>query len=85
MGAEQSGFIADLGYETYQKILNEAVVELKNEEFAEVYAEEMKEHLKAGEFVSDCVLEHHDFFFNFPEAIRRLHGVAMGFFDHLEG
>ena len=57
LGAEQSGFIADLGYETYQKILNEAVVELKNEEFAEVYAEEMKEHLKAGEFVSDCVLE----------------------------
>ena len=35
--------------------------------------------------VSDCVLEHHDFFFNFPEAIRRLNGVAMGFIDHLEG
>ena len=34
--------------------------------------------------VSDCVLEHHDFFFNFPEAIRRLNGVAMGFIDHLE-
>ena len=33
LGAEQSGFIADLGYETYQKILNEAVTELKNEEF----------------------------------------------------
>ena len=35
--------------------------------------------------VSDCVLEHHDCFFNFPEAIRRLNGVAMGFIDHLEG
>ena len=35
--------------------------------------------------VSDCVLEHHDFFFNFPEAIRELNGVAMGFIDHLEG
>ena len=34
--------------------------------------------------VSDCVLEHHDFFFNFPEAIRRLNGVAMEFIDHLE-
>jgi len=41
LGAEQSGFIADLGYETYQKILNEAVHELKDEEFAELYAEEM--------------------------------------------
>ena len=34
LGAEQSGFIADLGYETYQKILREAVVELNTEEFA---------------------------------------------------
>jgi transcription-repair coupling factor (superfamily II helicase) len=32
LGSEQSGFIADLGYETYQRILNEAVEELKNEE-----------------------------------------------------
>jgi transcription-repair coupling factor (superfamily II helicase) len=32
LGAEQSGFISDLGYETYQKILNEAMVELRNEE-----------------------------------------------------
>lgn len=37
LGAEQSGFIADLGYETYQKILEEAVDELKNEEFAGLY------------------------------------------------
>ena len=37
LGAEQSGFIADLGYETYQKILNEAVQELKNEEFSDLY------------------------------------------------
>jgi transcription-repair coupling factor (superfamily II helicase) len=40
LGAEQSGFIADLGYETYQKILNEAVQELKNEEFADLYKNE---------------------------------------------
>ena len=38
LGAEQSGFIADLGYETYQKILEEAVDELKNDEFADLYA-----------------------------------------------
>ena len=36
LGAEQSGFIADLGYETYQKILEEAVDELKSEEFADL-------------------------------------------------
>ena len=37
LGAEQSGFIADLGYETYQKILKEAVEELKNDEFSDLY------------------------------------------------
>ena len=37
LGGEQSGFIADLGYETYQKILKEAVEELKNEEFSDLY------------------------------------------------
>ena len=42
LGAEQSGFIADLGYETYQKILAEAVHELRNDEFAELYADEIK-------------------------------------------
>ncbi|MDR0412417.1 MAG: transcription-repair coupling factor [Dysgonamonadaceae bacterium] len=40
LGAEQSGFIADLGYETYQRILSEAVQELKNEEFADLYKNE---------------------------------------------
>lgn len=58
LGAEQSGFIADLGYETYQKILNQAVAELKNEEFAELYADELeKKGGDAGDFVDDCVLE----------------------------
>jgi transcription-repair coupling factor (superfamily II helicase) len=38
LGAEQSGFIADLGYETYQKILEEAVDELKTDEFADLYS-----------------------------------------------
>ena len=42
LGAEQSGFVADLGYETYQKILSEAVHELKNDEFADLYAEKSK-------------------------------------------
>lgn len=60
LGAEQSGFIADLGYETYQKILAEAVTELKNEEFTDLYAEELKRSAGAltGElFVDDCTVE----------------------------
>jgi len=40
LGAEQSGFIADLGYETYQKVLNEAMQELKEDEFASLFEED---------------------------------------------
>ena len=59
LGAEQSGFIADLGYETYQKILSEAVTELKNDEFSDLYASEMKGNteLKGELFVEDCALD----------------------------
>ena len=55
LGAEQSGFIADLGYETYQKILREAVLELKTEEFADTFADEHNEDEKS--YVSDCTIE----------------------------
>lgn len=60
LGAEQSGFIADLGYETYQKILNEAVTELKNDEFAELYVDENKSgdsRISGEEFVDECNVE----------------------------
>lgn len=60
LGAEQSGFIADLGYETYQKILGEAVQELKTDEFAELYAEELKpgdEKISGQYFVDECIVE----------------------------
>ena len=60
LGAEQSGFIADLGYETYQKILSEAVTELKNDEFAELYADEIKageEKISGEDFVDECTVE----------------------------
>jgi transcription-repair coupling factor (superfamily II helicase) len=46
LGAEQSGFIADLGYETYRKILEEAVGELKDEEFAELFAPEPENNVE---------------------------------------
>lgn len=55
LGAEQSGFIADLGYETYQRILKESVVELRTEEFADTFAEENKK--EEEEFVVDCTVE----------------------------
>ena len=58
LGAEQSGFIADLGYETYQKILSQAVSELKNDEFSEIYKEEIKSgEMDGSDFVDDCSLE----------------------------
>lgn len=59
LGAEQSGFITDLGYETYQKILAEAVTELKNDEFSSLYASEVKQpdELKGDLFVDDCVID----------------------------
>ena len=59
LGAEQSGFIADLGYETYQKILSQAVTELRNEEFHELYAEEVREGniVESTEVVDECQLD----------------------------
>jgi transcription-repair coupling factor (superfamily II helicase) len=68
LGAEQSGFIADLGYETYQKILKEAVRELKNDEFQDLFREqEAKEKgsalsagstpMDASRYVDECTIE----------------------------
>ncbi|MDD3080489.1 MAG: transcription-repair coupling factor [Paludibacter sp.] len=57
LGAEQSGFIADLGYETYQRILNEAVHELKDEEFSDLYAEEIERENSSTKFVTDCQID----------------------------
>ena len=59
LGAEQSGFMEDLGYETYQKILNQAVTELKNEEFGDMYGGETEGgiQLTGNDFVEDCAVE----------------------------
>ena len=61
LGAEQSGFIADLGYETYQRVLKEAVTELRTEEFADTFAASATDNgdaLEGGtEFVTDCVVD----------------------------
>ena len=55
LGAEQSGFITDLGFEMYHKILDEAVQELKENEFAELFEVDLKEKVKV--LVQDCVIE----------------------------
>ncbi|MFM7234770.1 MAG: TRCF domain-containing protein, partial [Flavobacteriales bacterium] len=54
LGGEQSGFINDIGFETYQKILNEAIDELKQEHFKDLYDEEIQ---RSQSFVKETVLE----------------------------
>lgn len=55
LGAEQSGFITDLGFDTYHKILDDAIQELKETDFKELFAKELSE--KAKLIVQDCVIE----------------------------
>jgi transcription-repair coupling factor (superfamily II helicase) len=55
LGAEQTGFINDLGFDTYHKILDDAIQELKETEFKDLFAEELSE--KAKLIVQDCVIE----------------------------
>jgi transcription-repair coupling factor (superfamily II helicase) len=54
LGGEQSGFIAEIGFEMYQKILDEAIRELKRKEFKELFREEIQ---KQDDFVSDCTID----------------------------
>jgi transcription-repair coupling factor (superfamily II helicase) len=55
LGAEQSGFISDLGFDMYHKILDEAIQELKETEFKELFAGELS--VKAEKLIADCNLE----------------------------
>ncbi len=57
LGAEQSGFIAELGYEAYQKILAEAIEELKRDEFSDLYEKQQREKAREGDFVNDVMVE----------------------------
>ena len=68
LGAEQSGFMEDLGYETYQKVLTQAVTELKNDEFSDMFAEEIAQGKKVmgDDFIDDCTIES-DLAMYFPE------------------
>ena len=54
LGAEQSGFISEVGYDMYHKILNEAIEELKESDFADLFAAEAEEK---KEYVRECTIE----------------------------
>ncbi|HRI60097.1 MAG TPA: transcription-repair coupling factor [Saprospiraceae bacterium] len=54
LGGEQSGFIADIGFETYQKILDEAIQELKETDFKDLFKEEIAQR---GSYVRDVTIE----------------------------
>jgi transcription-repair coupling factor (superfamily II helicase) len=54
LGGEQSGFISEIGFEMYQKILDEAIRELKRKEFKELFKEEIQEQ---DDFVKDCTID----------------------------
>jgi len=54
LGGEQSGFMVDIGFETYQKILDEAIKELKRTEFRDLFKEEIS---KQEDYVQDCTID----------------------------
>ncbi len=57
LGAEQSGYIADIGYETYQRILQEAMLELREDEFQNLFKNQPKPGETGKAFVNDCQIE----------------------------
>lgn len=59
LGAEQSGFISDIGLETYQKILDEAIIELRENEFKDLFTDKADENIEQEEqiYVRDCNIE----------------------------
>lgn len=64
LGGEQSGFINDIGFDTYQKIMNEAIDELKENEFKDLY--EAENDIETKEFVKDILIDA-DFELLFPD------------------
>ncbi len=60
LGGEQSGFIVDMGFETYQRILNEAMLELKENEFKDLFADEKKAENEPAvkvKYIADCLID----------------------------
>ncbi len=77
LGSEQSGFIAEIGFETYQRILNEAIQELKEEDFRDLFFKPGKQNINKSEtktnvleevrFINDCTIDT-DFEIMIPES-----------------
>lgn len=93
LGAEQSGFMEDMGYETYQKILTQAVKELKRDEFSDVFAPREGDSgtspvrgsgSSAAEWVDDCVVES-DLPMYFPEQYVPTSSERMLLYRELDG
>ncbi len=57
LGAEQSGFIAEIGFDTYHRILDEAILELKDNEYRDLFPEEGSGQREKAMYVSDCQIE----------------------------
>ncbi|MEQ6125115.1 transcription-repair coupling factor [Pseudotenacibaculum sp. MALMAid0570] len=81
LGGEQSGFINDIGFDTYQKILSEAIEELKDNEFKELYGSENSE-LK--EFVKEVQIDT-DFEILFPDSYINAISERLNLYNELSG
>ncbi|MBN2486217.1 MAG: transcription-repair coupling factor [Bacteroidales bacterium] len=57
LGAEQSGYIADIGFETYNRILDEAMLELKETEFKDLFQDETPAQNEKVSFIADCIID----------------------------
>jgi transcription-repair coupling factor (superfamily II helicase) len=81
LGGEQSGFIVNMGYETYQKILNEAIQELKEDEYRDLFKDELEEK---HEYVHEVTIETDDEML-IPDAYVSSIGERLGLYQKLDG
>ena len=81
LGGEQSGFINDIGFDTYQKILSEAIEELKENEFKELYS---SEETKPKEFVKEVQIDT-DFEILFPDHYINAISERLNLYNELSG
>lgn len=80
LGGEQSGFITDIGFEMYQKILAEAIKELKRSDFAELFSEELQAE---KDYVQDCTIDT-DLEIMIPDAYVENIGERLSLYTQLE-
>ncbi len=67
LGAEQSGFIAEIGFETYHRILDEAILELKENEYPDLFREADGDKQEDRKYITDCQIDT-DISLLFPDA-----------------